>query len=98
MIIFVKYTMRKWTHGLSQEMLIEGPRKDLETVPSLFAMMSSWTFGKELLNLKTNIWLVPKILEFDKFTGHNINQKYLISAILKQSEILREIKDIILHI
>ncbi len=72
MITFVKYTMMKWKHGLSQEMLIEGPRKDLETVPSLFGMMSSWTFGKELLNLQTNICLVSKIRDFDKFTGHCI--------------------------
>ncbi len=36
MITFVKYTMRKWIHGLSQETLIERQRKDLETVPSLF--------------------------------------------------------------
>ncbi len=56
--------MRKWIHGLSQEMLIEGPRKDLETVPSLFGMMSSCTFGREFLNLKTNIWLVPKIRQY----------------------------------
>ncbi len=41
MITFVKYTMRKWIHGLSQEMLIDGQRKDLETVPILFGMMSS---------------------------------------------------------
>ncbi len=58
--------------GLSQEMLIDWPRKEIKTVPSLFGMMSSWTFGTDLLNLKTNIWLIPKILDFDKFTGHNI--------------------------
>ncbi len=68
MITFVKYTMRKLIHGLSQEMLIERLRKDLETVPSLFGMMCSCTFGKELFNLKTNIWLVLKIRDFDKFT------------------------------
>ncbi len=72
MITFVKYIIWKWIHSLSQEMLIERQKKDLETLPSLFGMMSSWTFGKELLNLKTNIWLVPKILDFNKFTGHNI--------------------------
>ncbi len=78
---------------------VKRQRKDLEIVPSLFGMMSSWTFGTELLNLKTNIWFVPKILDFDKFTPrpqYLDQQKILIPAIVKQ--ILREKNYIIWNI